>query len=360
MSRHHLVSGLMAFCAVLVAAWLLLAHFNPRAERPYGLRYDDFAEFVPAVTGWDIQKQPRASQIETDANIVAFSLARVPAAELSVISHRLSVAGDSTDHRSPLTDHPPSSSSTDHGLVRHSSPSDGGSLITDHRFYVRLVHGYSMPMCMKRKSYVVEKIQDHKVTAVTDPRLRSAFTVLNPESRIQNPESGNNSTIQQLATASSLPSTINHQPSTIPPSYPLPVQLWRLTSAGGEVSYWATTMIREGDFKATREDICSMPYPRVDFPDDPNWTPRGFSRKWLKNPREEFRIWFHSKWDGANWDVLAFLRLRPTASPSEELLSYMTLVHVSGKAGQAQAVADVLAVHQAMLGQLQAWRAGRR
>jgi hypothetical protein len=312
-SRDHLTSVLISGCTLLAALWLVAAHFNRGFKQAYDLTFDDFADFQPALEGCTIEKLPRASPDATDANIVAFILASPPSA-LSGLDRQGSQQGSMPDPRSPNT--------------THNLPS---------RFLVRLVHGYSMPMCMKRKSYTVEKIQDHEVRSTTDPKLLSAF---------------------KMAGNSGSPITDNGatEAPRIPPSYPFPVQLWRLTSSVGDVAYWVTTMIRSGDFEPTKEDICSMRYPVVNYPDDPNWTPRGLSLETLKNPRDAFWCWFNSRWDGSGWDVLTFLGLRPGAAGSAELLSYMTIVNIESSDAQTHAVDEALMRHAAMLKEFQKWR----
>ncbi len=99
-----------------------------------------------------------------------------------------------------------------------------------------------------------------------------------------------------------------------------------------------------------------MRYPVVNYPDDPNWIPRGLSLADLKTPREAFWSWFNSKWDGSGWDVLAFLGLRPRAAGSEELLSYMTIVNVEPSSDHARAVEEALTRHAAMLREFRKWR----
>ena len=303
-SRDHLTSALISGCTLLTALWLVAAHYNRGFKKAYDLTFDDFADFQPALEGCAIEKLPRASPDATDANIVAFVLVSSPSA-LSGLDRQGSQQGSMPDPRSPNT--------------THNLPS---------RFLVRLVHGYSMPMCMKRKSYTVEKIQDHEVRSTTDPKLLSAF--------------------KMAGGGGSYPLPLG--------SYPFPVQLWRLTSSVGDVAYWVTTMIRSGDFEPTKEDICSMRYPVVNYPDDPNWTPRGLSMETLKNPRDAFWCWFNSRWDGSGWDVLTFLGLRPGAAGSAELLSYMTIVNVEPSDDHARAVEEALMRHAAMLREFQTWR----
>ena len=172
------------------------------------------------------------------------------------------------------------------------------------RLSVRLVHGYNMPMCMKIKGYTVEGV----VAQGLKPGV--------------------------------------------------PVQFWRVTSSAGEVSIWATTMIRSDDFSVTPVEVTSMAFPRVDVPDDPNWVPRGFTRDDLRHPVQSLRLWFRARWNASRTDPLTFLRLRQPAWASEELLTYVSRSippSVSPDREQAM-ILSVLDTHLAMLRELQQWR----
>ncbi len=263
----------------------MLAERSTRPGKGYSLTTRALAGFQPVVPGWTVRVKSIDAENPTDPNIMGMELA---------------------------------------GEAASGGPAP--------RFFVRLVHGYNMPMCMKIKYYTVEKIQDHGIRSVSDPKLQSAFR--------SSPQQPNNLTTQQQ------------------PSSRLPLQLWRLTSGAGTVSLWVTTMIRAGDFEPTREDICSMAFPRVETPDDPNWVPRGLTREDLKHPVSSFQRWWRSRWDGARWDVLTFLRLRRPVSGSEELLSYVTrsVVPDVTPANEAVVLQDLLTTHAAVLRQLQQWR----
>jgi hypothetical protein len=173
------------------------------------------------------------------------------------------------------------------------------------RMAIRLVHGYNMPMCMKIKGYRVDPVK---------------------------------------ADTSRFPG--------------LPVQVWRVTSSVGDVSVWATTMIRSEDFAVTKEDITSMAFPRVDVPDDPNWVPRGFTSEDLKHPVQSLKLWVRARWNASRMDVLTFLRLRQPAWASEELLTYVSRsMHPEvTPATEPDVIRQVLTAHAAMLKELQAWR----
>jgi hypothetical protein len=116
-------------------------------------------------------------------------------------------------------------------------------------------------------------------------------------------------------------------------------------------------MIQSDDFSPTEDDICSMAFPRIDIPDDPNWVPRGLAWDDLRHPEAAFMRWFRSRWDGARWDVLTFLRLRRPVRTSEELLSYVTLIEVVAENNtNAIDIRELLEAHGTMLKELQGWR----
>jgi hypothetical protein len=294
MIRQHIVSGLMVFCTLLAAFWLVMSWSSRRSYDSFTLTPEKMATFHPALEGWDVRALPITRDDLIDANIAAYSLVRDSSS--SVINNR--------------------------------------QPIPNNRFLVRLVHGYNMPMCMKMKYYTVEKILDYKVRPVADPKLRSAFR-----------------------NAKTIYDGTGELFTSVPEGYPLPIQLWRLTSSVGTVSIWATTMIQSDDFSPTEDDICSMAFPRIDIPDDPNWVPRGLAWDDLRHPKAAFMRWFRSRWDGARWDVLTFLRLRRPVRTSEELLSYVTLIEVVAENNtNAIDIRELLEAHGTMLKELQGWR----
>ena len=307
--KKYFVPGLLVFCSLLLAFWQVMSWASRRAYEPFGLTPDKLASFQPVIADWTVKALPVISHDTMEANIAAYS------------------------------------------VIRENQPSNTS------RMLVRLVHGYNMPMCMKMKYYTVEKIKDNRVRPVTDPKLQSAFRKWNPESRTQNPEN------------SSFPSRLGENPSfssksvvysvmsMVSSNYTLPVQLWRLTSNVGTVSIWATTIIRGDDFTPTSEDICSMAFPRVDIPDDPNWVPRGLGVDDLKHPVYSFKRWLRGRWDGARWDVLAFLKLRRRVRTSEELLSFVSRVDgLSDNVANERDILELLETHAAILKELQKWR----
>ena len=116
-------------------------------------------------------------------------------------------------------------------------------------------------------------------------------------------------------------------------------------------------MIRADDFSPTTEDICSMVFPRIEIPDDPHWVPRGLGMDDLKHPGAAFDRWYHSRWDGARWDVLTFLGLRRPARTSEELLSYVSRTDgLPDNVAHSEDIETLLKLHMMMLKELQAWR----
>lgn len=288
--RSTLVPILLVCGCLLLAFWLVMAERSALPGKGYALRARDIADFQPGIPGWAIRAKPIDAENPTDPNIMGLEL-----------------VGESAS---------------------------GGSV---PRFFIRLVHGYNMPMCMKIKYYTVEKIQDRGIRAVSDPKLQSAFRSL---------------------------SSSTHQPinstTALPPE--LPIQLWRLTSGAGSVSLWVTTMIRAGDFTPTQEDICSMAFPRVETPDDPNWVPRGFRVEDLRHPGEGIQRWWRSRWDGSRWDWLTFLRLRKPVYGSEELLTYVSrsMAPDVTPENEAAILQDLLTTHAAVLSQLQQRAEGLR
>lgn len=102
-----------------------------------------------------------------------------------------------------------------------------------------------------------------------------------------------------------------------------------------------------------------MVFPRIEIPDDPHWVPRGLGIDDLKHPVVSFNRWYHSRWDGARWDIRTFLRLRQPARTSEEFLSYITRIDgLSDNVAKIEDVQTLLKIHMMMLKELQVWRNG--
>ena len=174
---------------------------------------------------------------------------------------------------------------------------------------VRLVHGYNMPTCLRIKSYTVTLIADWRG---------------------------------------------DHKGAGV--SYP--TQVWRVTSRAGEVSVWASTMLRAGDFGAVDDDIRDMAFPRADGPDDPRWIPQGITRESLRHPLTSLRGWFRERWNSSRMDLLTFLRLRHAAWASDERLSYVvrSLAPPVSPTNEAAVIRQVLDVHHRALTSFQQWR----
>jgi hypothetical protein len=283
--RLYFVPTLLVSFVLLLAFWIVMAKRSRQPLKAYDLTAREIVGLQPTFPGWNIRLLPVNQGIASGANILAMDFAR---------------------------------DTPEAGVVQ--------------RFMIRLVHGYNMPMCMKKKYYTVEKIQDSGIHPVSDPKLQSAFRPA--------PRELNNLTTQQLS------------------ALELPVQLWRLTSSAGTVSIWATTVIRSGDFAPTTEDICSMAFPRIDTLDDPNWVPRGLTRDDLKHPIRSYQRWRRLWWDDSRWDLLTFLRFRPPVFGSAELLSYVTLSVAPDvtSGNEATIVRELLVAHSAMLDEMRRWK----
>jgi hypothetical protein len=180
----------------------------------------------------------------------------------------------------------------------------------------RIVHGYNMVDCMRIKQYAVELLAD----------TRQAPVKISPE--------------------------LNLRPQQLPD---FQFQLWKLTSAGGEVSVWATSMLRATDFALTAIDTRDMAFPRVGTPDSPSWQPSGIKLSSFKHPIKNSRNAVRARWNASRCDPLTFLRLRQPAWASSEMLTMVTEYHgQSVKADDIAAVSrEILAAHQMMLHKFQ-------
>ena len=172
---------------------------------------------------------------------------------------------------------------------------------------VRLVHGYNVCDCMRIKGYTVDLLADARGTG----------------------KAGH--------------------------------QLWRLTSGAGDVSIWATSMLRAGDLARTDVDVRSMAFPRIGTPDDPRWVPEGLTLKSLRHPIRHLRWFLRAKWNNARADWLTFLGLKQPAWASDEMLTLVSAASVGpGEAPNERAEAEhVLAAHHFTRQALQTWKAGR-
>ena len=173
---------------------------------------------------------------------------------------------------------------------------------------VRLAHGYNMPDCMRIKGYSVEEMGSNQLSVI---------------------------------------------------SYQLKgVQTWRLTSDIGDVSVWATSMLRVGDCGVTDIDVRTMAFPRIGTPDDPRWLPQGMTLKSLRHPIRNFRWLIRSKWNNARCDLATFLKLKQPAWADDTLITFVSVW--KGRPlkpdRETAALEHVLAAHNAMLPELQSWR----
>ena len=200
---------------------------------------------------------------------------------------------------------------------------DGGS---GHSILVRLVHGYNMCDCMRIKGYTVDLLTDTRSSAVPSPVGQSADEATQSAEEGQSPRSS--------------------------------LQIWRLTSAGGDVSIWVTTMLWAGGFAATDVDVRSMAFPRIGMPDDPNWMPRGITLRSLRHPIRNIRRVLRAKWNNSRCDILTFLGLKQPAWASEDMLTLVSASEGGSVKPDAEQriINQTVAAHVFMLGELQKWR----
>jgi hypothetical protein len=204
-------------------------------------------------------------------------------------------------------------------LFRLESPETARRIV-----FVRLVHGYNMCDCMRIKGYQVDLIADTRHAPLADDGLRARAW-------------------KQGAPVGIVPAG---------------VQVWRLTFGTGDVSIWVTSMLRAGDFRTTDADVRSMAFPRIGASDDPGWMPRGITLGSFRHPFRNLRMLLRAKWNNARCDPLTFLGLRQPAWASENMLTLVSTHKGSSVEPdhERDVMADVLAAHEFMLDQLQAWR----
>ena len=180
---------------------------------------------------------------------------------------------------------------------------------------VRLVHGYNMPDCMRIKGYTVK---------------------LDTDTRAQ----------------------LSGAPSEEPVGGPVGYQLWRLTSATGEQTLWATCMLSAGTFRETGSDVRCMAFPRIGVPDDPRWMPEGFTWRSLRHPIRNARWALRAKWNKSRADMATFLGLKQPAWASDELLVLVTAIGRSpdGEADGKDITDSLIAAQAFMYGELIRWR----
>lgn len=194
---------------------------------------------------------------------------------------------------------------------------------------LRLVHGYNMPDCMRIKQYHVDLIADTHGAAELKQKA-SEFLA---------------------AGAGGAPSAQARGR----------LQFWRLTSSVGDRSIWVTSMLRAGDMLATDRDTCSMPFPRVGIPDDPDWALDGITIESLRRPVAGLRRALRAKWNKSRCDWRVFLGLKQPPWASEEML---TLVSSSSglrvrPESESRAAVGVLEVHLAFYRSLVRWQRRR-
>jgi hypothetical protein len=153
---------------------------------------------------------------------------------------------------------------------------------------VRCVHGYNMPDCMRIKHYKVRQIGDTGAAEIE----------------------GREVDLSQVSGSS-----VNGR-----------IQVWLLESQRGEVSVWATKMVRTATMAGTEVDVCSMAFPRIGIPDSPDWAPEGITLESLKNPIKNLKKVLRAKWNASRSDILTFLKLKQPAWASKKML---TLVGIS-------------------------------
>ena len=183
---------------------------------------------------------------------------------------------------------------------------DGGLLLLG-----RLVHGYNMVDCMRIKGYRVDLVHD----LPTDPGPSG-------------PEEG-----------ASL------------------VQVWRLTAETGERSLWMTSLHRGRNLEPVRRDVRSMAFPRIDIPDDPDWTPDGITWSSLRHPVAGLRRYVRAKWNASRNDPWVFIGLKKAPWASDEWFTLVT--HTLGNDlrpdQEAESLEQVRHLHQWMAASLRDW-----
>jgi hypothetical protein len=274
--RDKRFAAVLIVCILLVAFWEIMANLSRRPFQPFQITAADFSNFEPAPGRWDI-RPVAVHQSRIEPNILAYALRRRPGAP---------------------------------------EPPGGAPFGTA---FVRLVHGYNMPDCMRIKRFKVELLDDRR----------------KPGGEAQGGLDGR-----------------------APSPAAMRVQVWRLTSELGDVSVCVTSMMRVGDFDETDDDVRSMAYPKIGTPDDPSWLPRGMTWSSLKHPIRNFGLLVRAKWNNAHCNVAAFLRLKQPATACDDLLTLVsTSTETTVKPEQeAAALAGVLEAHAFLYSELKAWR----
>jgi hypothetical protein len=199
---------------------------------------------------------------------------------------------------------------------------------------LRLVHGYNVRDCMRIKGYRVEEIrapQAHPPAAENSALGTSTF---------------------DLRTKKQEPNAEYRESNTFG-------QLWRMVSSVGVTSLWATAMLRADTFEATDRDVCSMPFPRVGIPDDPDWSPGGITIEGLRHPLANARRVVRAKWNASRSDLLTFLGFRRPTWVQAEWLTLVVAGELEVGSGEDLAAASLLSVRAAFVRELLAWKRDR-
>jgi hypothetical protein len=297
--RERWIGILLVLCAGVVAFWEIMANRSRRSRDPFQIAQSDFVDFRPRDEAWHVRAMP-----------IGYSRH-----EPNILSYEVKLR---TDPRNPADARP---------------------------VQVRLVHGYNMPDCMRLKYYRVELLSDSRKPGLADDESPGPLGPVRGEGRAPAAEGGN--APRPMATPEGASAPQSHQ-----------VQIWRLTSGGGDASVWVTSMLRVGDFAETGVDIRSMAFPRVGIPDDPNWAPRGLTVDSLKHPIRDFRRLMRVKWNNAHCDLFTFLKWKHPAWASDELLSLVSasLGDPVPRGEEERAIRGVLAAHLFLHSELRAWR----
>jgi len=260
---------LLLVCMALVGVWEVCSNRSRRPFRPFQVTAEDFAGFHPAGAAWIARALP-VQQTPIEPNLLAYEVRSAPG---------------------------------------QAAPPKAEPL------FVRLVHGYNLPDCMRIKGYTVELLAER---SAADPA------------------------------------------QTFQPGGGGRVQVWRLTSDLGDRAVWISSMLRAADGAPTDLDTRAMPFPRVGTPDDPHWTLRGLTWSSLRHPLRNFRLFLRSRWNSSRRDWLTFLRLRQPAWASDEWLTLVTATpSLALGADEEEAVRrHALAVHAEFLREFGRW--GRR
>ena len=175
----------------------------------------------------------------------------------------------------------------------------------DDRFSAktRLVHGYNMRDCMRLKGYSVELIS---------------------------------------GIASDKPAEFRDD------------QLWRLVSKRGDVSIWLTSLLRADNFQKIKRDIRTLPFPRINTPEDSMWELKGITRESLRHPASSFKKYLRKKWNNSRCDIWVFLGLKQAPWASREILTLVTYTDIDEN-DEKSVLKKTAEAHEFMYSQLLAY-----